>query len=320
MLKHKLKIKNQVLLKSEEAELKGIIFDIQRCAFNDGPGIRTVIFFKGCPMHCSWCCNPESQSNILELRYKKVLCSHCGICVEKCPSKCIIFNSDKIDIDYNRCNICKVCVVNCPKGALSIFGEEMTVKDIIGYAYSDIEYYKISGGGITLSGGDVLMQYDFASSLLQAAKKKGINTCLETEGTIGGDKLKKILQWVDYIYWDYKLSDEGMHLQHTGVALEGVLDSLDIAASSNRPITLRCPIIPTLNDNKIHLRKIAELQKRYKSISEIHLLPYHTYGKHKYQEIGKVYSLSHLKSLDKQDIVELADYLKSLGASGVIIQ
>lgn len=298
---------------------KGIVFDIQRGALHDGPGIRSVVFLKGCPMKCSWCCNPESQSPNIQLRYRSALCRHCGECARVCPQHCINAGSGDLKIDFEKCEACGRCVKKCFTHALSLAGMEMTVDDVMEQVYADKRYYDVSGGGLTLSGGDALMQYDFALALLMAAREAGINTCLENEGCTGGERLSRILKWVDHLYWDYKLTDPESHILHTGISNEVVLDSLHTASSANVPVTLRCPVIPSLNDNEEHLHAIVTLQKRYRNIKAVHLLPYHAYGNIKYSEIGLACRCEHMPSMRKEDLIPLAIRLNALGATGVSI-
>lgn len=180
--------------------VKGIVSDIQRGALHDGPGIRSVVFLKGCPMKCSWCCNPESQSMDIQLRYRAALCRHCGECAKVCPQHCISAGNTGLKIDFEKCKACGRCAEKCFTHALSLVGRKMTVDDVMSQVNADRKYYEVSGGGLTLSGGDALMQYDFALAILMAARDAGINTCLESEGCIGGERLSYILKWVDHLY------------------------------------------------------------------------------------------------------------------------
>ena len=180
----------------------GVIFNIQKFSINDGPGIRTVVFFKGCPLHCKWCANPESQLAKIQILWDKKKCLHCHHCLEICPSKAISLKDDNIFIDTNKCTLCKQCINTCPQKALTSEGEIKTVQQVLDIVLQDEVFYEESDGGITLSGGEFLMQTQFAEELLIAAKEKNLHTCCETTGFCTPEKLQHIIQYIDYILFD----------------------------------------------------------------------------------------------------------------------
>ena len=182
----------------------GVIFNIQKFSINDGPGIRTVVFFKGCPLHCKWCANPESQLAKIQILWDKKKCLHCHHCLEICPSKAISLKDDNIFIDTNKCTLCKQCINTCPQKALTSEGEIKTVQQVLDIVLQDEVFYEESDGGITLSGGEFLMQTQFAEELLIAAKEKNLHTCCETTGFCTPEKFQHIIQYIDYILFDLK--------------------------------------------------------------------------------------------------------------------
>ncbi|MGI6124665.1 MAG: glycyl-radical enzyme activating protein, partial [Acetivibrionales bacterium] len=178
---------------------KGIVFNIQRYSLHDGPGIRTIVFLKGCPLRCQWCSNPESQEIKPELSYIKKLCNKCNKCIDVCPQKAITATEDGIKIDRSKCDNCFKCVEVCAPGALKVEGQEMTVDEVVKEVMKDESFYKNSGGGLTLSGGEVLVQYAFAAEVLKAIKEKGISTAIETTGHASWEHFKQVLQYTDYV-------------------------------------------------------------------------------------------------------------------------
>lgn len=191
----------------------GVIFNIQKFSINDGPGIRTVVFFKGCPLHCKWCANPESQLAKIQILWDKKKCLHCHHCLEICPSKAISLKDDNIFIDTNKCTLCKQCINTCPQKALTSEGEIKTVQQVLDIVLQDEVFYEESDGGITLSGGEFLMQTQFAEELLIATKEKNLHTCCETTGFCTPEKFQHIIQYIDYILFDLKHWNSQKHLE-----------------------------------------------------------------------------------------------------------
>jgi pyruvate formate lyase activating enzyme len=248
---------------------EGIVFDILRFSLNDGPGIRTSVFLKGCPLKCLWCHNPESHSFQPEESAKK------------------------------------------------LYGRIMNAVQVIEEVAKDIKYYEKSGGGITISGGEPLAQPEFTLEILKAAKDRGIHTCIETSGHAAKAIFTRILPYVDLFLFDYKATGSEKHKELTGVSNELILGNLDYIYNEGAAIVLRCPMIPGVNDSMDHFQAIADLNIKYPNLKGIELLPYHDFGRGKYSELGRDYSLSHLKNTAEEQKESWLSQLASLGCKNV---
>ena len=266
---------------------KGLVFDIQRFSIHDGPGIRTTVFMKGCPLRCIWCHNPESQSSKTEISLNPSKCIGCGYCFEVCPGKCHLMKGKIREFHREYCLVCGKCTEKCYPKALEAIGREMTVGEVIGEVARDRIFYETSGGGMTLSGGEPLFQFEFTHSLLLAAKKEKISSCLETSGFAKWDRIEKLLGLVDIFLFDYKESSPEKHLEFTGVPMDTIMENLSRLDYHGTKIIFRCPIIPGCNDRSDHFRGIAEAANKFKSIAEINVMPYHPLGKSKNEKLGK---------------------------------
>ncbi len=265
---------------------KGIITDIQRYSINDGKGIRTVIFFKGCPLRCEWCSNPETQSITPQVLFSKMQCIGCMSCHKSCPIELDLPNN----IDHERCTRCQSCVNVCPTGALELVGKEMTVDAVLHEAEKDRLFY-MQGGGITLSGGEVLMQWEFAAAILKKAREvHHMQTAIETTGFANWDKLWEAAQFCDEILYDIKHMDDATHKRYTGISNEKILDNIKkLAKQVPDKIIIRVPLIEGVNSEKKHIEEIGKLANQL-NIKEVHLLPYHKFGEPKYQKLGRSYT------------------------------
>jgi glycyl-radical enzyme activating protein len=267
--------------------ISGNILDIKRFSIHDGPGIRTTVFLKGCPLHCLWCHNPESISLKKEIGYLPEKCIGCGECVKACPNSCHRFEDGIHYYERKNCVSCALCTKTCFTGALKTYGEQKNVDEVYSEIAKDISYYIRSGGGVTLSGGEPMAQYEFTKSLLKALKNQDIHTCLETCGQASTNLYEEINQYVDLFLFDYKETDPKRHKEYTGVDNSLIQKNLHRLDSIGASIILRCPIIPGLNDRDDHLKGIAEAANRLKTILEINLMPYHPYGNYKNDQIGR---------------------------------
>lgn len=286
--------------------MNGQIFNIQKFSIHDGPGIRTVVFFKGCPLRCAWCSNPESQLHKTQVLWDERKCTHCLTCIEVCPQKAIQHLNEKIVIDFNACDSCVKCVDSCSKTALRAEGKDISVQEIVKIVLQDRDFYEESGGGVTLSGGEALAQIDFAIDLIKALKEHNIHITIETTGYTHPDQFKRILPYVDLFLFDVKHTDSTKHRNHTHVDNVWIKINLKLAIEAQKKVIARIPIIPNFNDTiedaKAFVAYFQEL-----GIQEVNLLPYHNFGELKYKQLNRVYTLSGVKNYHPED---LSDYLK----------
>jgi len=276
---------------------RGIIFNIQRFSIHDGPGIRSVLFLKGCPLTCKWCSNPESQKKNPEIMFKSEICINCSICKNACGDNAIINGSNKYKIIKERCSLCLKCVEQCPSKALQVAGKYLTVSQTIKELLKDEIFYSRSGGGITLSGGEPLYQWEFSLDLLKACKKEGLNTAIETSGFGKWHVLEKIIGELDYLLYDIKSIDRKMHIKYTSVDNKVILDNAQKASKTGVNMILRFLIIPGINDTAEYKKQVIEFLRNINA-KEAHLLAYHGLGVSKYKSLGMEYELSGIKEMD----------------------
>ena len=282
--------------------MKGIVFDIQRFCVNDGPGIRTTVFLKGCMLDCLWCHNPESKSPKPILMLNDNKCIGCLECRTICQNH--KFSKDNIHlIDREKCNLCGECVNKCV-GALDICGKEMTINDIILIVLKDLQFYNNSGGGLTISGGEPLMQHEFIKELLKKAKENNLNTAIETCGYAKWDSILELVPYVDTFLWDVKETNDELHKKYTRVSNKLILENLYKLNKTEAKIILRCPIIPGYNDREDHFEAIGRMANELENVLEVHIEPYHPLGKDKCKQIGEEYLLGDLSFSDEKTITE----------------
>ena len=265
---------------------RGIVTDIQRASLHDGPGIRTTIFLKGCPLQCLWCHNPEAISPRPQLFFAEERCVLCGACEASCPKAVHHVGKEGHAIDFGKCDSCARCVDECNSSGLRIVGKEMDADDIMAEVLADMDFYRNSGGGMTLSGGEPLFQQAFSLELLNRAKQANIHTCVETSGFIAAKKFEEVLPAVDLLLFDYKATKDADHRSFTGVFNQLILANLDAAYQGGKAILLRCPIVPGLNDTPDHFAGIRALDEKYPRLHGIELMPYHDFGNSKRPSIG----------------------------------
>lgn len=290
----------------------GTVFDMQRFSINDGPGIRTIVFLKGCKLRCAWCSNPESQKYEPELLFRAVFCIHCNRCIDACTHDAI---GPKYEdwVNRSKCVNCGDCTMVCPSNALIIKGKIMTVEEVIKVAKKDDSYYRNSGGGITLSGGEALLQPDFSRELFKAAHAQGWNTAIETEGYIDEEIIKDVIPHVDYVLYDIKSVDPKKHKAYTAVDNELILKNAVLVQNISTTI-VRVPVIPNFNSKVEEIRAIAEfVATKMPNVKEIHILPYHNYGESKYGALGRKYPLQGVKRFELEAIKVLKDEVESFG-------
>jgi len=278
-----------------------MVLSIERCSLHDGPGLRTTVFLKGCPLACIWCHNPESQDFKPELYFFEEKCTGCGLCGAVCEK------------NRENCTACGKCVTACPNSAIEIKGSTMSAQDVMDVVVKDIKYYEHSGGGLTISGGEPLAQFEFTHELLRLAKESGIHTCVETSGHAPMDKMLALLPYVDLFLFDFKESDDDRHKEYVGVSRDLIAKNLMAIDKAGAKIILRCPIIPTCNARDEHFTAIAETANALKNIVEVNIMPYHPMGASKAARIGREYALK-LKDLGFPSEEEIDEWVKEVGS------
>lgn len=292
----------------------GWIFNIQRYSIHDGPGIRTTVFLKGCPLRCLWCCNPESQLLKPQILFINDRCIHCDACIKNCPEDAIHLYEDGIRrVRAERCSLCGLCIENCYAGALEQIGQEMMISDVLAEIEADRPFYDQSGGGMTLSGGEPTVQSEFSLRLLQGSKASGIHTAIETCGHVDWTVWDSLLPYLDLILYDLKETDPQRHKRWTGLSNHLVLDNLKKLANSDVSVIVRRPVIPGYNDDVESIHDLGRFVRDLETLDEINLLPYHRLGQSKYERLEQEYVLGDQPSLECTDINDLREILLSYG-------
>ena len=274
---------------------KAIIFDIQRNSFVDGPGIRTTVFFKGCNLKCAWCHNPESQSAKPQMMFYKDKCTGCGKCKSVCP------------YHLEQCELCGKCPLYCPVDARKVCGKEHTVDEVLKEVLKDKAFYDNSGGGVTFSGGECMLQIDFLAEILRKCKENGIHTAVDTAGHILFENFEKILPYTNLFLYDIKIFDSQKHKQYVGVSNELILENLKKLFERKAKLWIRIPMIPDVNDSIEEIQKIKDFLKTIGTAEKIELLPYHAMGENKYRAIGKEPQI--FKTPDAENMKRLKEIL-----------
>ena len=265
---------------------RGMVFDIQRFSVHDGPGIRTTVFLKGCPLRCVWCHNPESWAGKAELLFNAAKCAVCGRCVPACPHGCHKIEQGRHVFNREFCVGCGKCVKHCLSDALELCGQLRSVEEVISEVLKDKLFYDNSGGGITLSGGEPMAQFDFTQELLKRAKEAGLHVCLETCGFAPQEHYARILPFVDIFLYDLKTVDSEKHRRLTGQDLAVIHGNLRFLDENGAHIRLRCPLVPGVNDSEEELRGIGELAETLSHVAGIDVEPYHPLGVSKARQLG----------------------------------
>jgi pyruvate formate lyase activating enzyme len=275
-----------------------LVTNIQGYSIHDGPGIRTVVFLKGCGLECQWCSNPECISLRPEVGFVKTLCTNCGKCAEVCPAGALIYKAGKFPyIDRQLCTGCGACSSVCSYKALILYGKSMNAEEIFDTVNRDKMFYNASGGGVTVSGGEALLQPQLVCDLFQKCRRAGIRTCIETSGYAAESALKKVLEYTDYMLYDLKHMDSEKHRQYTGKPNTLILSNTRIAAASGIEMLFRMPLIPGINDDRQNIKETSgflhELGGKARCIE---LMPYHRLGTGKYESLDREYVLPHILS------------------------
>jgi len=289
----------------------GLVYDIQRYSINDGPGIRTTVFFKGCPLKCLWCDNPESQEPFPQLLYSEQLCVRCYRCVKACPTGATTISPDgAIEIERDRCQACGNCVKACLSEARAISGRRMTVDEVLEIVKSDRLFYQNSGGGVTASGGEAASQSDFVLELFKRCQECSIDTALDTCGYVSWEALEKILEYTDLVLFDIKHMEPGRHQELTGVSNKLILDNAIRIARKGIPMVIRVPLIPGYTDSIENIKALGEFVSEA-GLTRVDLVPYHQLGESKYRRLCKKYELSGVKPPTEGEVQAIQEILES---------
>jgi pyruvate formate lyase activating enzyme len=294
------------------SDLTGIIFNIMRYSIYDGPGIRTTVFLKGCPASCCWCHNPEAISDKVQLMYREDRCCHCGDCAAVCPNGAISVKFGNIVTDREICRLCGACADVCCAEARELAGRIMTVGEVMEEISKDIPFFEESGGGVTFSGGEPLQQHEFLQEILKDCKRRSIKTAVDTSGHAPPEVLRRIGKWTDLFLFDLKLMDNVCHRKYTGITNDTILQNLKELAVRGKPIIIRVPLVPGINDSLEGIRGIGRFLKTLPNVREIELLPYHAAGVSKYKKLGMECSMPDIPSISTERlerfIVELQEH------------
>ena len=288
----------------------GIIFNIQRYSIHDGPGIRTTVFLKGCPLNCWWCQNPESQTDKQEMIFWEDRCIGCALCSINCPSGAISMKDGKPVTNRNECIMCGKCSRICPARAREIMGSKVSVDEVIKEIEKDLIFYEESGGGATFSGGEPLSQSEFLGALLDGCKEKKIHTAVDTSGYIPWKILERLNSKIDLFLYDLKIMDDKRHKKYTGVSNNLILENLKKLCLVHHNIFIRFPIIPGINDDDQNIREMGEFLSSLK-IAQINLLPYHFMGIDKYKRLERIYKLADIHSPSKEKLSDISTILRN---------
>ncbi len=283
----------------KERVCRGWIWDIKKYALHDGPGIRTIVFFKGCPLRCLWCCNPESQLSDPEFVWLKERCLACGKCIAACPHGAVLIDEfGWRQVDRNACDYCGLCAVRCPGEAMNLTGRLMDVDEVLREVAQDSAFYDRSGGGLTLSGGEPLAQEEFAMELLRRYKQGefGASTVIETSGAVEWEAIALVLPHTDLFLYDIKHMDSESHRGFTGVGNGRILENARRLAEAGGRLVIRIPLIPGCNDTEENVRKTAEFVRQLPGVEQVDILPYHRLGEPKYPRLGRKYALTRTDS------------------------
>jgi pyruvate formate lyase activating enzyme len=292
-----------------------LVSNIQGYSIHDGPGIRTIVFLKGCSLECQWCSNPECISPRPEIGFFKALCTKCGKCAGVCPNKALVSEADQLPcLDHERCSGCGMCVSVCFYKALVLYGKPMSFEEVFDDVKRDAMFYQASGGGITVSGGEVLLQPQFVCGLFDNCRRAGIHTCIETSGNGAESALRQVLPYTDLVLFDLKLQDSNKHRRYTGKSNNLILANAEVLAVSGVDFLFRMPLIPGINDDLQNIKETADFLHRLgEKALRIELMPYHRLGKGKYESLGLPYRLPEILSPEPEQIECVKKSFEDLG-------
>lgn len=289
--------------------MKGFITTIQRMSIHDGPGIRSTVFLKGCNLRCKWCHNPETWSSRKQLQYLPDKCIGCLTCASVCASGAITCINNPISIDRNLCTSCGKCTEACPSGALSWVGKEIDSSEVIESVLQDLIFYQESGGGVTLSGGEPLLQKAFALEILKECRNRGVHTAIESNLLTETSTIREFLPWVDLWMCDLKMADSKLHREWTGQPNETILQNLRLLSEQNVPLVVRTPVIPDVNDSEESIEQLCQILEQLPHPPAYELLGFHSLGFGKFKSLGMRNPMEKSGFMDKNKLKKLRDIL-----------
>lgn len=292
---------------------QALVFNMQKFSIHDGPGIRTTVFVKGCPLRCRWCANPESQLSRAQVRWDRAACAGCGKCAQVCPAGAVWLDETGVHIDSETCVGCGACADSCAEHALILDGKAMSVAEAVRVCMQDEMFYEESGGGVTISGGEPLSSPEFVLALLTELRKKGVHTALETTGYAAPEVFDRVTAQADLLLFDVKHPDSERHAWGTGVPNEPIIANLRRAIAAGKAVLPRIPVIPGFNDSLETAELFGELLRDV-GAKRVQLLPFHQLGEKKYEMLGMEYELHDLKPLHEEDLEE---FRKTICAAGI---
>lgn len=290
--------------------MHGKVFNIERYHYTDGKGIRILIFLKGCTLRCPWCSNPESQAFENQMAFNKNKCLKCGRCIPACPEHAISLKNGEIITDREKCVNCGLCVKQCFYDARTLFGKNMTVDEVMKEVLKDRNYFIRSKGGVTFSGGEAALQSEFVRNCMQRCRTEFINTAIETAGAVPWKMLYRATEFADEILYDIKTLDNDQFQKFSKYPVEHILNNLEGLCKRGKKVRIRCPIIPNFNKNVYFVQNVIRIAKK-NNIGQIDLLPFHQLGSYKYRTIGREYMLNDLKTMDKEEVRDLAEIIRN---------
>jgi pyruvate formate lyase activating enzyme len=308
-----------LLVETEGSDNERLVLDIIRMTIHNGPGIRTLILLKGCPLHCVWCSTPESQESGPELSVRPDKCIQCGQCESICPVDAIDCTKEVLKVNRSLCTCCGKCVTVCPCDALILLGQSLSIHRICQEVSRDKIFFKHSGGGVTISGGEALLDAQYMVKLLKALKKEEISVGIDTCGYVPGTTIEAVLPYVEFFLWDIKHMNHTRHIELTGVSNDIILRNLHFVSERKVPIYIRIPVIPGYNDSEENIKATCEFVRNLPSLVEVDLLPVHHLGKARYESLNRVYPIADVLLMPEAKLQTLKDLVASYGLKACIV-